>query len=56
MLGYTKALAAVLTGTLAIINQTTAGFGIDIDPDKINAFLISITPFLVWLLPNFPKE
>ena len=34
MLGYTKALAAVLTGTLAIINQTTAGFGIDIDPDK----------------------
>lgn len=55
MLGYTKALAAVLTGTLAIINQTM-GFGIDIDPDKINAFLISITPFLVWLLPNFPKE
>jgi|TARA_R100000306_G_C4323696_1_gene116505 hypothetical protein len=55
MLAYTKALGAVITGTLAIINQTI-GLGLDIDPDKINALLISITPFLVWLLPNFPKE
>ena len=48
---FTKAIAATITGIIAIINQTT-GLGIEIDPEKINAVLFVITPLLVYFLPN----
>lgn len=48
---YDKALTAIVMAVLYFVNNYT-GIEIGIDEGVVNAIIVALSPFLVWLIPN----
>lgn len=53
---FDKAVVALIMAGVGLVNLFYPGHLINVDPNNVNAFLALLTPVLVYLVPNLPKD
>ena len=51
-----KTLVAALMGVIGLLNYVFPGLHIGLSGESINALIVTVTPLIVYLWPNAPKD